>query len=73
MEFTATPVAVPPKLTIFVQNQSVNLDQLEIPKDIGVTRGYVPTRFHKSNIVIEQQREKEAAAGDSKGQQKVMH
>ncbi len=68
MEFLATPVAVPPTLTIFVQHKSVKLDQLEISKDIGVTRGYVPTLFHKSNTVIEQQREKEAAAGDEKSE-----
>lgn len=61
MEFTATPVAVPPTLTIFVQNDSVNLDELEIPEGIEVSVGYVPTVFHKSNTTIELQREKEAA------------
>jgi hypothetical protein len=32
MEFTATPEAVPPTLTIFVQNTVVNLDELKIPE-----------------------------------------
>ena len=35
MEFTATPVAVPPTRTIFVQNVLVNLDKLKSPNDIG--------------------------------------
>ena len=61
MEFIATPVAVPPTLTIFVQNELVKLDELEIPEGIHVSNGYVPTIFHKSNTTIEQQREKEAA------------
>ncbi len=34
MEFTATPEAVPPTLTIFVQNTVVNLGELKIPEDI---------------------------------------
>src|SRR5687768_9742220 len=49
MEFTAAPVAVPPTLTIFVQNKAVNLDKLKIPEGITVTSGYVPTVFHRSN------------------------
>ena len=61
MEFTAAPVAVPPTLTIFVQNESVNLAELEIPDGIVVSIGYVPTVFHKSNTTIELQQEKEAA------------
>lgn len=64
MEFTATPVAVPPTFTIFVQNDSVNLDELRIPEGIDVSLGNVPTVFHKSNTTIEQQREKEAANQD---------
>jgi len=66
MEFTATPVAVPPTLTIFVQNDVVILDELKIPDGIDVSVGYVPTVFHKSNSTIEQQREKEAANRDPK-------
>ena len=61
MEFTATPVAVPPTLTIFAQNDVVNLDELTIPDGIDVSAGYVPTVFLESNTTIEQQREKEAA------------
>jgi hypothetical protein len=59
MEFTATPEAVPPTLTIFVQNSGVKLDELEIPDGIEVLAGYVPSVFHKSNTTIEQRREKE--------------
>jgi hypothetical protein len=49
LEFTRPPVAIPPTLTIFVQNKLVNLEELKIPKGIGVSMGYVPTVFHKSN------------------------
>lgn len=59
MEFTATPEAVPPTLTIFVQNEVVNLDELKIPEGIDVFAGYVPTVFHKSNTTIEQREAKE--------------
>ena len=61
MEFTATPVAVPPTLTIFVQNEVVDLDKLKIPEGIAVSSGYVPTVFHRSNTTIEKKQEEEAA------------
>ncbi len=61
MEFLAAPVAVPPTLTIFVQNEVVNLDQLKIPPGIELSLGYVPTVFHRSNTTIEKKQEKEAA------------
>ncbi|MHB9067333.1 MAG: hypothetical protein ACYC4B_26410 [Pirellulaceae bacterium] len=61
MEFTATPEAVPPTLTIFVQNKVVKLDELDIPEGMDVLAGYVPTVFHKSNTTIEQQKAKEGA------------
>ena len=64
MEFTAAPVAVPPTLTIFVQNDSVKLKELKIPEGIDVSMGYVPTVFHKSNTTLEQQREKEGSNRD---------
>ncbi len=60
MVFVATPVAVPPTLTIFVQSEVVQLDKLSIPAGIAVTKGYVPTVFHRSNTTIELKREKEA-------------
>ena len=60
MEFTATPEAVPPTLTIFVQNEIVNLDALKIPEGIDVLAGDVPTVFHKSNTSIKQKKAKEA-------------
>ncbi len=49
IEFTAAPVAIPPTLTIFVQNERVKLDELKIPDGISVSAGYVPTDFHRSN------------------------
>jgi hypothetical protein len=60
MEFTAAPMAVPPTLTIFVQNKAVNLEQLRIPKGIHVESGYVPTVFHRFNTTSELLREEEA-------------
>lgn len=65
MEFTAAPVAVPPTLTIFVRNESIQLDEIKIPDGVSVTKGYVPTLFHKSNTTAEKRREKEAAANDA--------
>lgn len=64
IEFTAAPVAVPPTLTIFVQNESVKLDDLKIPEGIDVSMGYVPALFHKSNMKLEEQSEKEGADQD---------
>ena len=61
MEFTAAPIAVPPTLTIFVQNETVNLEQLKIPAGIIVTSGYVPTVFHRLNTKDEGKRKEEAA------------
>ena len=61
MEFIAAPVAVPPTLTIFVQNDAVSLDKLTIPNGITMTAGYVPTLFHRSNTTLEKKREAEAA------------
>ena len=60
MEFVDTPVAVPPTLTIFVGHQQIELDQLEIPPDMTVLPGSVPTVFLRSNTTIEKEREKAA-------------
>ena len=49
IEFEDCPVAVPPTLTLFVQNPRIDLDQLKIPNGISVIEGCVPTVFHKSN------------------------
>lgn len=49
MEFLAAPVAVPPTLTIFVQNEAIDLDKLEIPEGITVEAGCTPGAFHRSN------------------------
>ena len=64
LEFTATPEAVPPTLTIFVQNESIELDKLEIPDGIDVSAGDVPLVFHKYHTTSELQREKAATDGD---------
>lgn len=64
LEFVATPEAVPPTLTVFVQNESVRLEELKIPEGIDVSFGYVPRVFHKSNTTIERQKEKDAANRD---------
>jgi hypothetical protein len=56
MEFTATPEAVPPTLTIFVQNNVVKIDDLRIPEGIKLLAGHVPTVFHRFNTTIEQRK-----------------
>jgi hypothetical protein len=61
MEFLAAPVAVPPTLTIFVQNDAINLETLQIPKGITVSSGNAPTLFHRSNTAAEKKREDESA------------
>ena len=61
MEFLAAPVAVPPTLTIFVQNDVVNLDKLRIPAGILINSGYIPTVFHRANTKMEKKQEVEAA------------
>jgi hypothetical protein len=62
MEFNAAPVAVPPTLTIFVQNKNVDLEKLTIPEGITVTSGYVPTVFHRSNTKQEAEAAQKPAA-----------
>jgi hypothetical protein len=64
MEFTAAPIAVPPTLTIFAQNESVKLRELKIPEGIDVSMGYVATVFHKWNTTLEQRKEKEGSNRD---------
>jgi len=49
MEFLAAPVAVPPTLTIFVQNEAIDIEKLEIPEGIIVEGGCTPGVFHRSN------------------------
>ncbi len=50
MEFERCPVAVPPTLTIFVQNKAIDLEALRIPGKIRVSAGHVPGAFHISNL-----------------------
>jgi hypothetical protein len=68
IEFVAASVAVPPTLTIFVQNDVVDLDSLKLPKGISASAGYVPTEFHRWNTKQEKQ-QKEKAAAKSKSDQ----
>ena len=72
MEFTAVPVAVPPTLTLFVQNDGVDLDELQIPDGIDVSAGYVPTGFLKSNTTLERDREKEAEDRDPERERELV-
>lgn len=60
MNFYATPVAVPPTLTIFVRNDAVNLDELKIPSGIEVSSGLLPGGFHRANTIEEREREQRA-------------
>ena len=46
MTFARVPTAIPPTLTIFVQNPLVELEQLKIPAGIDVFVGQVPVGFH---------------------------
>lgn len=68
MQFEATPVAVPPTLTIFVPNEAVDLGQLEVPQGVVVSAGYCPRQFHKWNMTTEkesQQKPAEKPAADA--------
>lgn len=69
MEFEACPIAVPPTLTLFVQNPIIDLQRLVIPKEIRVLEGYIPSGFHKSNTKQEREaRGRPAAAQAVKGE-----
>jgi hypothetical protein len=69
IEFEDCPVAVPPTLTLFVQNPLIDLEKLQIPQGITVKEGYLPTGFHKSYTKQErEQREKAQAAPPVKGE-----
>jgi hypothetical protein len=50
MNFKAAPVAVPPTLTLYVQDKAIDLDALKIPEGIDVSIGGVPTLFHEMNL-----------------------
>src|SRR6476620_2244412 len=71
MEFVAVPIAVPPTLTIFVQNELIDLDKLSIPKGITVESGYLPGAFYRSNTKQEKEREEADSKGESSAQPKV--
>lgn len=71
MEFLAVPIAVPPTITVFVQNELIDLDKLSIPKGIVVESGYVPGAFHRANTKQEKEREEAESKGESSGNRKV--
>jgi hypothetical protein len=58
LNFKAAPVAVPPTLTLFVQNKAIDLDALKIPEGIDVSIGGVPTLFHDMNLEKDHAEEK---------------
>lgn len=53
LEFADTPVAVPPTLTIYAGNKTVDLEKLEIPDGLEVSRGGTPGPFYRWNLVDE--------------------
>lgn len=50
MQFEKAPVAVPPTLTLFVQNQAIDVRRLVIPAHVQVSAGYLPGNFHIANL-----------------------
>ena len=71
MEFLAAPIAVPPTITVFVQNGLIDLDKLSIPKGINVESGYVPGVFYRFNTKQEKEKEDAAAKGEAGRKPKV--
>jgi len=61
IEFLAAPVAVHPTLTIFVQNDLIDLQEITIPDGVAVSAGYVPNMFHRWNTRSEKERETKGA------------
>jgi hypothetical protein len=66
MRFDNVPVAVPPTLTIFVGNDSIDLTKIRIPERIHVSPGYLPRLWHASNLAEPKPRQpdKDAAAAE---------
>jgi hypothetical protein len=56
IKFKACPVAVPPTLTLFVQNEVVDLDKLKIPAGVTVIAAYVPSHFYRWNTIEDESR-----------------
>lgn len=67
MDFEQAPRAVPPTLTIFIQNEAIDLDRLEISKRIEVSAGAVPAFFGDWNLKSSPERgkRKPPAKGDA--------
>lgn len=53
MEFAKAPTAVPPTLTIFVENDAIDLDKLIIPPSIQVEAGSTPGLFDVGNLKVD--------------------
>jgi hypothetical protein len=53
MEFTGVPLAVPPTLVIYVENNAIDLEKLDIPANITVESGGLPGLFHISNLKVD--------------------
>lgn len=49
IEFEQVPRAVPPTLALYVQNEAIDLNRLQIPRNIKVSFGNGPGIFHQWN------------------------
>jgi len=48
MTLGSAPKAIPPTLTVFVQNPLVESEQLQLPEDMDVAIGHVPAACHST-------------------------
>jgi hypothetical protein len=65
MQFEKAPVALPPTLTIFVGNASVDLGKLRVPESVHVSTGDLPRLWHKSNLIEAEPKTQPAAAEEA--------
>ncbi len=68
IEFEDCPVAVPPTLTLFVQNPVIDLSKLKIPAGVTVAEGYLPTVFHQPNTKQDREQREKSQPPPMKGQ-----
>jgi len=69
MTFLSAPIAIPPTLTVFVQNELVELNELKIPAGMDVCVGNVPSVFHDASATAEGTVEVVARMPDTPGTQ----
>lgn len=69
MTFLSAPIAIPPTLTVFVQNELVELNELKIPAGMDVCVGNVPSLFHDASATAEGTVEVVARTPDTQGTQ----